>query len=114
VTIRRSFFVSNPTHRFLLARCVPQVTIFLDNAALFHFGVSLTHRAILEGFGALDPASDNEAVVAGEAMSLVWVDMTLLILEQTHAQLPVLLQVCVCVCVCVCVLQCVVVCCSVL
>ena len=52
---------------------------------------SLTHRSILEGFRALEEGGVQD-VVKGEAFALVLADLCQLLLEQTHAHLPVLLQ----------------------
>jgi hypothetical protein len=52
---------------------------------------SLTHRSILEGFRALEEGGVQD-VVKGEALALVLADFCQLLLEQTHAHLPVLLQ----------------------
>eukprot|EP00802_Teleaulax_amphioxeia_P006774 Tamp_06779.p1 GENE.Tamp_06779~~Tamp_06779.p1 ORF type:complete len:463 (+),score=110.77 Tamp_06779:144-1391(+) len=73
---------------------VPEISWQSEHGGAEYWGreySSLTHRSILEGFRALEGAGVQE-LVKGEALALVFAELSLLVLEQTHWHLPVLLQ----------------------
>ena len=70
---------------------VPEISWQSEHGGAEYWGreySSLTHRSILEGFRALEGAGVQE-LVKGEALALVFAELSLLVLEQTHWHLPV-------------------------